>query len=115
MSFTYGLYRTVQTVSPSSGDTVVIDPSSSDIRTLLTPSGTLATLTLQFPNENDSILGQSVDVWSSHEITDLTCSANTIVNGLPVAITIDNPPNTILANSRIAFMKVGTLHWTGTQ
>lgn len=114
MSLTYILYRLVQQESPSSGDTLLIDRNGCETRLLMTPSSTLATLTLDFPDDNHSILGQNLDIWSSHEITGLTCTGNYVVGGVSTPIIIDNAPNTILANSMISFTKVGSLHWTGT-
>ena len=113
MSLTYNTTRLVQLESPSSGDTVIVDINSDDVLLLMTPSSTLATLTLNFPDDNHSILGEHVEIWSSHEITSLTCQGNPL--GSPTVPTILDAPNTILANGYVSFIRVGAGLWTGLQ
>jgi hypothetical protein len=105
--------RSIQTESPSAGDTVLVDTGTNDVSLYMTPAATLATMTLQFPDDNHSIIGQQIEIWSSHEITALTCIGNPL--GSPTVPVINNPPNTILANGYISFRRVGAGQWTGLQ
>ena len=104
-TFTYSNSRTVQSEVPTTGTTVIVDPNSNDVQLLMSPSGTLAALEIDFPDDNHSILGQKVDIWSSHTITSIT------QGGTP---TVDNFPNTLLANSMASFVRIGSMHWSGT-
>lgn len=109
----YATARSVQLETPTNGGAVIVDPNSNDVQLILTPASTLATMTLTFPDDNHSIIGEKVDVWTSAEITSLTCNGSTLIGGVPTPITINNAPNTILANEWKTFMRVGPLTWTG--
>lgn len=110
----YTISRSIQEETPTSGGVVTVDPNSNDVSLLMTPAGTLALLEIDFPDDNHSILGQRVDIWSSHEVTALTCTGTAIIGGVSTPITINNAPNTLLADSMASFIRVGSLSWTGT-
>ena len=70
-----------QFAAPATGETVVV--ATGDTWLLLTPAGTLATLTVTLPTATD---GQIVRVTSSQILTALTVSGGT-VNGAPTSMT----------------------------
>jgi len=73
-----------QFAAPATGETVVVETGDSWL--LLTPSGTLATLTVTLPTDRTD--GQIVRVTSSQILTALTVGgAGTTVNGAPTAMT----------------------------
>lgn len=70
-----------QFAAPATGATVVVE--AGDTWLLLTPAGTLATLTVTLPTATD---GQIVRVTSSQILTALTVGGGSTVNGAPTAM-----------------------------
>ena len=75
-------YRTVFTTqrsSPATGATVAVTDSSADTHLILTPAGTIATLTVNFPaggTSGNAIDKQEVLITSQQIVTTLTLGAN---------------------------------------
>lgn len=68
---------TTQYESPTAGATVQVTDADDDIFLLLTPSGTIATLTVKLPASPASIRdGQEVKVFSTQIVTALTVNGN---------------------------------------
>lgn len=73
------LIPNVQYVTPNTGDTVTIN-GGGYIKLLINPSGTLATLTLNFPVTPQD--GDVIEVASSQIVTSLTLAVGTIIGAL---------------------------------
>jgi hypothetical protein len=76
---TYTIYSK-QYFTPTTGATVTIANADFDIRVILNPAGTLATLTVAMPSSPKD--GQRVEVASSQIVTALTMSVGTINGAL---------------------------------
>lgn len=92
----------VQTASPASGATVVATADALDRILILTPSGTLATLTVTAPADATSRIGQLWCITTSQTLTVLT------LNGA----TINNTITTMLQHDSKTFQKTGANTWT---
>lgn len=95
---------TVQSVTPSSGDTVTAAITGVNETAYLTPSGTLATLTYALPSNTNSRIGQNLTLVSTQTVTALTITlnSNTIVGTSPTAL---------VANTPVVFRKVAASTW----
>lgn len=65
---------TIQAASPLTATTVTFGTQVTDIDLFLTPAGTIATLTVAFPADADSYIGQDLWVFSTQIVTALTVS-----------------------------------------
>lgn len=86
------------TASPTTGNTLNLTPSGATQYTLLTPSGTLAALTISLAN--GTIQGMLHTVLSTQAVTTLTLSGSNFsasILALPTALTA-NVPVTFLWN-----------------
>jgi hypothetical protein len=96
-----GNLRVVQPVTPTSGQTVQMTDNSTDGTLFITPAGTLATLTVLFPTDANSVLGQIRFVGTTQAITSITMSGATILNVF----------SSMNANDCFGFQKVTTNTW----
>jgi hypothetical protein len=102
-----GNVQVVTTSSPTTGGTVSFGTAKADELLNLTPAGTLAALTVAFPTNANSRIGQRLSVVSSHIITALTLSASGLtVNGLT--------PSSLAVNQVISYVKVAASTWQRT-
>lgn len=93
---------TVQTVSPTTGQTVSMSDTSANSCLWITPAGTLNSLTVNLPSNANSILGQVVSLGSQQVITTLTVqNAGTIFNNL----------TSLAIGDLYAFKKVASNTW----
>lgn len=92
----------IQTASPTTGQTVVFTADDKDRTLWLTPAGALAALTITFPTDGASRLGQIVRLGSSQVITALTLGGATILN---TAATLAS------AGDMYSFQKVAANTW----
>lgn len=78
-----------QYASPTTGSTVSITDSSDNAHLILTPAGTLATLTVQLPAVASVVDKQEIVVTSTQIITALTVDINGATNifGAPTTLT----------------------------
>lgn len=100
---TLSIASTVQSASPTSGQTVTMEQGGNNTTLWLTPAGPLASLTVSLPGEAVSWMGQLCSVGTSQPITDLT------VNN---ATTIFNNVTTLSAGDLYAFKKVAPNTWS---
>lgn len=100
-----GALRTIQTVTPTTGQTVQMLDNQNDGTLFLTPAGTLATLTVRFPSDANSVLGQIRFVGSTQAITSLTMTNAVFLNAIPA----------LNANDFYAFQKVAANTWIFAQ
>lgn len=75
-----GNLRVVQPVTPTNGQAVQMTDNSTDGTLFLTPAGTLASLTVNFPSDANSVLGQIRFVGTTQAITSITMTGATILN-----------------------------------
>ena len=104
-----GLYRSLpvqQNVTPTTGQTINVTATSSDINIWLSPAGTLATLTITLPADGVTQVGQTVRIGSSQIITLLT------ING---ATTIFNAPGNLAIGDNFTIEKVAANTWSRMQ
>lgn len=80
-----GYLMQTQQASPTTGQTVTMTADDKDRTLILTPAGALLALTVAFPADATSRLGQLVVITSSQAITTLTASGAT-VSGLVAAL-----------------------------
>lgn len=92
---------TIQPVTPTTGQTVVMTDDNTDGTLYLTPAGTLVALTITFPSDANSAFGQVRRVASTKAITTATLSGGTILNGF----------TTMIANDCFSYQKVATNTW----
>lgn len=91
-----------QTASPTTGQTVAATSDDKDRTLVLTPAGTLAALTITFPSNAASRLGQRFSVTTSQAITALSITAGQTITGAPT---------TLAANDFITFQKIAASTW----
>lgn len=91
----------IQPVTPTTGQTVVATPDNNDRIMWITPAGTLAALTITFPADATSQLGQIFGFGSTQIVTVLTLSGATILNGLTA----------LAVNDAKQFVKVAAGTW----
>ena len=97
----YSQMPTTQSVTPTNGQTISFQSNSLDQNLYLTPAGLLATLTINFPSDASSRLGQVCRIVCTQAITLLTLGSATILN----------LPTSISANGCLTFVKVDTNTW----
>ena len=95
----------VQTVVPTSGETVKFDDDDLDRTLYMKPAGTLATLTIAMPTTATSRLGRKVSVCSTQTVTLLTITEATMLNTLV----------TLSANDHFTFEEVEIGKWVVCQ
>lgn len=95
------LSEQVQDVTPETGDTVVMTDTPADGTLLIQGGVTLAALTVTFPDDDTSRVGQIRRIASRVAITALTLNGTTIING----------PTALTANQVVAFQKVTDTSW----
>lgn len=100
-----GALRTIQTVTPTTGQTVQMLDNQNDGTLFLTPAGTLATLIVRFPSDANSVLGQIRFLGSTQAITSLTMANAVFLNAIPA----------LNANDFYAFQKVAANTWIFAQ
>lgn len=93
------LSTTMQTAAPTTGATVVCTDTDDNAHLVLTPAGTIATLTVTLPTNANSDVGQRVTISSTQEVTALTVSGS----GLTVVpATIPLPAGTAVTYQKVA-------------
>lgn len=95
----------IQAASPTTGQTVVMTDDSTDGTLWLTPAGALLALTVTFPSDAKSTLGQVRRVGSSQAVTNLTMGGGTILNGIA----------SFIINDCFSFQKVAVNTWIRVQ
>lgn len=100
-----GGLRTIQNVTPTTGQTVQMENTSNDGTLFLTPAGTLASLTISFPSDANSALGQIRFIGSTQAITSLTMTNAVFLNSIV----------SLNANDFYAFQKVLPNTWIFAQ
>lgn len=93
---------TLQAVTPNAGDTVLMTDNSTTGLLMLTPAGTLATLTVTLPSDANSIVNQERTICSSKIVTILTFNGATTIYGTITALAVGDC---------ITFKKVATNTW----
>lgn len=96
-----GNLRMVQSATPTSGQTVQMTDNSTDGTLYLTPAGTLASLTVAFPADVNSVLGQIRFVGTTQAITSLSMTGAIFLNVF----------SSLNANDCFGFQKVATNTW----
>lgn len=102
----YSALRTTQNASPTTGQTVTMNPTAIDQQLYLTPAGTLLALTVNLPADATSRIGQSAIIATSQAITTLTIGG---------ATTIFNPLANLSAGDCWEFRKVAANTWVRQQ
>lgn len=97
----YANVDVIQTVTPTTGQTVVMTNDNKNGTLILTPAGTLATLTITFPTDGNSRVGQIRRFASTSIITALTINGAVILNSI-VAIAV---------NECFSYQKVSANTW----
>jgi hypothetical protein len=92
---------TVQTETPASGDTVVMTASAGNNTLVIEGAGTLAELTVEFPDDGVTRVGQILRIAPLVAITDLTLTGSTFIN----------PPVTLAANEVAQLQKISATEW----
>lgn len=96
-----GNLRVVQPVTPISGQTVQMTDNSTDGTLFLTPAVTLATLTILFPSDANSVLGEIRFVGTTQGISSLTMGGANVLNVF----------TSMNANDCFGFQKVAANTW----
>lgn len=91
-----------QAASPTTGQTVVATDDDKDRTIVLTPAGTLAALTITFPSDGASRLGQLLKITTSQAITAFSFTAGPTVNGFPSSAAV---------NDFFTFQKIAANAW----
>ena len=91
-----------QSVSPTTGQTVVLTNNNLDGSCAITPAGLLAALTITLPTEGASRINQERDIYISQAITALTIGG---------AVSIVGNITTSIANTWITAKKVAANTW----
>lgn len=90
-----------QTVIPLTGDTVRMSDDASSGVIWINPATNLSTLTLNFPSDANSVLGQTRLIASSKNVTTLTLANATVLNTTTV----------LNGNDCFTYMKIATGTW----
>lgn len=98
--------RSVQTVTPTAGQTVVMTDDSLDGSLNLTPAGLLATLTITLPSEANSRIGQERRINTTQALTALTIGG---------ASSILNTVTTLALGGSVTFEKIAANTWIRVQ
>lgn len=93
--------RSNQTVVPTDGQTVQMTNDNTSGTLWLTPSGSLSALTINFPSDANSDIGQYRRFACSKAITTLTLAGGTILN----------PTTTMNLNDCFCYEKVAANTW----
>lgn len=93
--------QSVQSVIPTTGQSIQMTDDATSGLIWLNPAGTLASLTLVFPTDANSDIGQIRRIATSKIITSVTLSGATILN----------PTTTLNANDCFGFQKVSAGTW----
>lgn len=102
--------RTIQytAYSPLTAASLTFNALGNDEELYLTPAGTIAALTITFPTDALSRIGQQIGFTSTQIVTALTLT-------LPGSVTIvGTSPTALAANSRYIFIKVAANTWIAT-
>lgn len=91
-----------QPATPTTGQTVVATDDDKDRTIVLTPAGALADLTITFPSDGASRLGQVLCITTSQAITNLAFTAGP---------TVGNWSASALAGDFFVYQKVGANTW----
>lgn len=91
-----------QLSSPTTGQTVAATSDDKDRTLSLTPAGTLAALTITFPSNASSRIGQLLCVTTSQAVTALSITAGQTITGAPAGLA---------ANDFITFQKIAASTW----
>ena len=94
-----------QVLIPTTGQTVSFQNTYADQILTLNPVGALAALTVTFPSDASSRLGQVVRVAAMQPIAALTLSGATILNGVTAMVSGD----------AFSFVKINANTWVRTQ
>jgi len=97
------LSTTMQTSAPTTGSTVVCTDTNDNAHLVLTPAGTIATLTVTLPTNANSSVGQRVTISSSAEITALTVSGS--------GLTVTRATLPLAAGGAITYQKTAANAW----
>lgn len=97
-----GYLMQTQASSPTTAQTVVATSDDKDRTLVLTPAGTLAALTITFPSNANSRLGQVLCVTTSQAVTALSITAGQTITGAPAGLA---------ANDFITFQKIAASTW----
>lgn len=93
---------TVQTVTPTTGQTVSMTDNAVDNTLYLTPAGTLAALTVNLPSNANSRIGQVERIFTTQQITALTVANATTILGNPTTLNV---------NESVSFQKMAANTW----
>lgn len=93
----------MSTVIPTTGSTVSFSNSAIDQVLVISPAADLAALTINFPSDVSSRIGQTVTFTSLKNVTTLTLSAS--------AGTIYNPIGTLNVGDSYTFQKTAANTW----
>jgi hypothetical protein len=100
---------TVSVYTPSAGATVIASPNGLDETIYLDHSGTIATLTFEFPSNSNSVTGQTLRLFSRSAVTALTVT-------LPGSVVIRGTAITALTASQcVEWQKVASDTWIRIQ
>ena len=102
VAFVTQYFPGIQAASPLTGTTVTLTADIANKILVLTPAGTIAALTVAFPADASTAVGQSITVFSTQIITALT------VNG---ATTIYNAPTAMTAGQKFTLQKMSANTW----
>jgi len=97
------LSTTMQTSAPTNGATVVCTDTNDNAHLVLTPAGTMATLTVTLPTNANSSTGQRVTISSAAEITAMTVSGSGLTV-LPATLPVP-------INGAVTYQKVAANNW----
>lgn len=97
---------TVETASPTAGQTVVMTGGSADATMALTPSGTLATLTVTLPANATAVIGDIARITTTKAITSITINGATSILGNITAMAV---------NEVVSFKKTADNVWMNIQ
>ena len=98
----YSKARSIQAASPTTGTTVLMQDDDMDGTLVLTPAGSLLALTVTFPSDANSRIGQIRRITTTQAITTLT------LNG---ASSILNTVTTLALGGSCAFEKIAANTW----
>lgn len=87
-----------QSVSPTTGQTVTLVNDDKDRTLVLTPAGAIAALTITFPSDANSRLGQIVGITTSQPVVAVTLTAGVSVSGFITSLS----PNDFAIYQKIA-------------
>ena len=79
-----------QNSAPTTGQTVVFTDDSQDRTLSLSPAGALLALTITFPSDANSRLGQLACVTSSQAVTTLSLTGGVTVQGIATSLVLND-------------------------